>query len=124
MDNIILWGGLVLVITLLTYLNQKQRYSSSVRFAYRELRELVQDINAGQSSDADLSRWEGALAELEKHPGEFNKLEAELRLRGTFASYLERHYPQDNRLPALQEVAAYRKDSVWGIRIGDYSSKK
>ncbi|MFE4711342.1 hypothetical protein ACFRAM_10760 [Paenibacillus sp. NPDC056722] len=124
MDNIILWGGLVLVIALLTYLNQKQRYSSSVKFAYRELRELAQKIGDGQSSNADLSRWEEALAELEKHPNEFNKLENELGLRSTFASYLERHYPQDTRLPALQEAAAHRKDSVWGIRIGDYNSKK
>jgi hypothetical protein len=124
MDNIILWGGLVLLVALLTYLNQKQVYSSKVKRAYRELRGLAEKAGSDQSSPDDLGRWESALTELEKHPNEFNKLDYELGLRGTFAAYLERHYPQDGRLPALQEAAAHRKDNVWGIKIGDYSSKK
>ncbi|MNO19841.1 hypothetical protein D3C76_95790 [compost metagenome] len=124
MDNIILWVGLALVVALLTFLNQKQVYSFGVKQAYRELRELTDKLRSGQSEDADLDRWEKALAEMNKHPNEFNKLEAEIGLRRAFVAYLEQHYPQDPRLPELQEAAAYQKDSVWGIKIGDYGSKK
>ncbi|OKP69565.1 hypothetical protein A3842_26055 [Paenibacillus sp. P3E] len=124
MDNIVLWSGLALVVALLTFLNQKQVYSSKVKRAYGELRELTVKIRSGQSENADVSRWESALAEMGKHPNEFNKLEAEIGFRRAFVTYLEQHYPQDPRLPELREAAAFQKDSVWGIKMGDYGSKK
>lgn len=124
MSNFILWGGLVLLIALLTFLNQKQLYSSKVKRAYRGLRELAVKVQAGQSEASELVLWESLLAEMEKHPNEFNKLDFEIGLRQAFAMYLERHYPKDVRLPDLQEAAAHHKDSVWGIKLGDYGSKK
>ncbi|MBW4080180.1 hypothetical protein [Paenibacillus sp. S150] len=124
MDNFILWGGLALLVALLTFLNQKRFYSSRVKQAYRELRELVDRTRCGQSEAADLNRWEGALKEIKRHPNEYNKLEAEIGLRRAFVAYLEQHYPQDPRLPELREAAAYQKDSVWGIKMGDYGSKR
>jgi hypothetical protein len=123
-DTVILWVGLALLVALLTFLNQKQVYSSKVKRAYRELRELTAKVRTGQSEAADLEGWETSLAEMEKHPNEFNKLENEIGLRRAFVQYLERHYPQDARLPDLQEAAAYQKDSVWGIKIGDYGPRK
>ncbi|OMF26339.1 hypothetical protein BK132_19010 [Paenibacillus sp. FSL H8-0259] len=123
-DTVILWIGLALLVALLTFLNQKQVYSSKVKKAYRELRELTAKVRTGQSEAADLEGWETSLAEMEKHPNEFNKLENEIGLRRAFVQYLERHYPQDARLPDLQEAAAYQKDSVWGIKIGDYGPRK
>lgn len=124
MDTVILWVGLALLVALLTFLNQKQVYSSKIKKAYRELRELTTKVRTGQSEAADLEGWETSLAEMEKHPNEFNKLENEIGLRRAFVQYLERHYPQDARLPDLQEAAAYQKDSVWGIKIGDYGPRK
>ncbi|KUP23840.1 hypothetical protein [Paenibacillus sp. DMB5] len=124
MNTFILWGGLALLVALLTFLNQKQVYSSKVKRAYRELRELTERVRDGRSEAADLESWESLLAEMEKHPNEFNKLDYEIGLRRGFVLYLERHYPQDVRLPALQEAAAHQKDSVWGIKFGDYGSKK
>jgi hypothetical protein len=81
-------------------------------------------VRDGRSEAADLESWESLLAEMEKHPNEFNKLDYEIGLRRGFVQYLERHYPQDVRLPALQEAAGHRKDSVWGMKFGDYGSKK
>ncbi|WP_379161096.1 hypothetical protein [Paenibacillus sp. sgz5001063] len=124
MDNIVLWSGLALMVALLTFLNQKQVYSSKVKRAYGELRGLTVKIRNEQSEDADLERWESALAEMNKHPNEFNKLEAEIGFRRAYVAYLEQHYPQDPRLPGLREAAAFQKDSVWGIKMGDYGSKK
>lgn len=124
MNNYIVWIVLLWVLALLTYLNHKQRYSSKVKAAYAELRELTEREGSGQSTVHDLIRWEQSLTELEKHPNEFNKLDYELNLRSAFAEYLERHYPGDRRLPALKEAAAYRKDNVWGIKFGDNRSKK
>ncbi|KWX88169.1 hypothetical protein AMQ83_08480 [Paenibacillus riograndensis] len=124
MDNVMLWVGLALVVALLTFLNQKQVYSPGVKRAYRELQELTGKVRSGQSGDADADRWEKALTVMNKHPNEFNKLEAEIGIRRAFVTYLEQHYPQDPRLPELRETASYQKDSVWGIKIGDYGSKK
>ncbi|QUL53652.1 hypothetical protein KDC22_25305 [Paenibacillus tritici] len=124
MSTVIMWAGLALLVALLTFLNQKQVYSSRVKKAYRELRELTVKVRAEQSEAADLERWESSLAEMEKHPNEFNKLEQEIGLRRAFVQYLERHHPQDSRLPGLQEAAAYQKDSVWGIKMGDYGPRK
>lgn len=124
MNTFILWGGLALLVALLTFLNQKQVYSSKVKRAYRELRELTERVRDGRSEAADLESWESSLAEMEKHPNEFNKLDYEIGLRRGFVMYLERHYPQDGRLPDLQEAAAHQKDSVWGIKFGDYGPKK
>jgi hypothetical protein len=124
MNTFILWGGLVLLVALLTFLNQKQIYSSKVKRAYRELRELTDKVRGGASESTDLERWASNLAEMEKHPNEFNKLDAEIGLRRGFVMYLERHYPQDVRLPDLQEAAAHQKDSVWGLKFGDYGPKK
>ncbi|AIQ60298.1 hypothetical protein [Paenibacillus borealis] len=124
MNTVILWVGLALLVALLTFLNQKQVYSSKVKKAYRELRELAAKVRAEQSEAADLAGWETSLAEMEKHPNEFNKLDNEIGLRRAFVQYLERHYPRDARLPDLQEAAAYQKDSVWGIKMGDYGPKK
>jgi hypothetical protein len=123
-NTVILWVGLAFIVALLTFLNQKQVYSAKVKKAYRELRELAVKVRAEQSEAADLVGWEASLAEMEKHPNEFNKLENEIGLRRAFVQYLERHYPQDARLPDLQEAAAYQKDSVWGIKMGDYGPKK
>ncbi|WP_410514424.1 hypothetical protein PaeBR_08545 [Paenibacillus sp. BR2-3] len=124
MDTMILWIGLAVVVIALTFLNQKQLYSSKVKRAYRELRILSKKVRNGQSAPEDLSMWEVSLAEMEKHPNEYNKLEYEIGLRRAFVMYLERHYPQDVRVPNLQEAAAYQKDSVWGIKMGDYGPKK
>ncbi|MCL6602490.1 MAG: hypothetical protein K6T94_06385 [Paenibacillus sp.] len=120
----ILWIGLAVIVIALTFLNQKQLYSSKVKVAYRELRVLSEKARNGESSLEDLPKWESNLAEMEKHPNEYNKLEFELGLRRAFVMYLERHYPQDQRLPDLQEAAAYHKDTVWGIKMGDYGPKK
>ncbi|WP_342547234.1 hypothetical protein NST69_22945 [Paenibacillus sp. FSL P2-0089] len=119
MNTVIMWVGLALLVALLTFMNQKQVYSSKVKRAYRELRMLAEKVRAEQSETGDLESWEASLAEMEKHPNEFNKLDKEIGLRQAFVQYLERHYPQDTRLPELQEAAAYRKDSVWGIKIGN-----
>lgn len=124
MNTFIMWGGLVLLIALLTFLNQKQIYSSKVKRAYRELRGLAEAVRDGRASPADLKRWETALEEMDKHPNEFNKLDSEIGLRGVFVLYLEQYYPHDPRLPGLQEAAGHRKDSVWGMKFGDYGSKK
>jgi predicted XRE-type DNA-binding protein len=124
MDNVILWTGLALLIAFLTFMNQKQLYSSKVKQAYRELRELTEKVRLERSEASDLHRWEIELAEMEKHPNELNKLDAEIGLRQAFVLYLERHYQQDMRLPSLKEAAAYQKDSVWGIKMGDYGPKK
>ncbi|HEY4429872.1 MAG TPA: hypothetical protein VGN87_02420 [Paenibacillus sp.] len=124
MDNVILWTGLALLIAFLTFMNQKQLYSSKVKQAYRELRELTEKVRLERSEASDLHRWEMELAEMEKHPNELNKLDAEIGLRQAFVLYLERHYQQDMRLPSLKEAAAYQKDSVWGIKMGDYGPKK
>ncbi|MNI57697.1 hypothetical protein D3C73_1127750 [compost metagenome] len=124
MNSVIMWGGLALLVALLTFLNQKQIYSSKIKRAYRELRELAEKVRDGRSGPEDLQVWEPALAEMEKHPNEYNKLDYEIGLRRAFVLYLERHYPQDTRLPGLQEAAAHQKDSVWGIKFGDYGSKK
>jgi hypothetical protein len=124
MDNIGLWIGIAVVVIVLTFLNQKQLYSSKVKQAYRELRQLTDNVQSGQSGPQELESWERNLAEMEKHPNEYNKLDYEIGLRRAFAMYLERHYPQDSRLPDLQEAAAHRKDSVWGIKMGDYGPKK
>ena len=120
----ILWIGLAVVVIALTFLNQKQLYSSKVKRAYHELRELTEKVKNGQSTPEELPKWENSLAEMEKHPNEYNKLEFEIGLRRAFVMYLERHYPQDNRLPDLQEAAAFQKDTVWGIKMGDYGPKK
>ncbi|MEK3791889.1 hypothetical protein MKX42_09215 [Paenibacillus sp. FSL R7-0204] len=119
MDTVIMWVGLALLVALLTFLNQKQVYSSKVKQAYRELRMLADKVQSEQSEAADLGGWEASIAEMEKHPNEFNKLDKEIGLREVFVHYLERHYPQDTRLPELQEAAAYRKGNVWGIKIGN-----
>jgi len=124
MDNIILWGGLAVVVIALTFLNQKQMYSSKVKRAYRELRILADKVRNGQSTPQELPLWEAGLAEMEKHPNEYNKLDYEIGLRRAFVLYLEHHFPQDPRLPDLQEAAAYQKDSVWGIKITDYGPRK
>ncbi|CAH1055819.1 hypothetical protein [Paenibacillus pseudetheri] len=124
MDNVILWIGLALLVAFLTFMNQKQLYSSKVKQAYRELRELTEKVRLERSEASDLYRWEVELAEMEKHPNELNKLDAEIGLRQAFVTYLERHSPQDVRLPSLKEAAAHQKDSVWGIKMGDYGSKK
>jgi lactam utilization protein B len=118
MDTVILWTGLALLIALLTFMNQKQLYSSKVKQAYRELRELTEKVRMERSEGRDLDRWESELKEMEKHPSELNKLDAEIGLRRAFVVYLERHYPRDVRLVNLQEAAAYQKDNVWGIKIG------
>lgn len=124
MNTVILWIGLALLVALLTFLNQKQIYSSKVKRAYRELKDLAGKVRAEQSEAGDLKGWETSLAEMEKHPNEFNKLDNEIGLRRAFVQYLERHYPQDARLPELREAAAYQKDSVWGIKMGDYGPRK
>lgn len=124
MDTFIMWGGLVLLVALLTFLNQKQIYSSKVKRAYRELRRLAERVREGRSDPADLESWESAIAEMEKHPNEYSKLDAEIGLRGVFVLYLEQHYPHEPRLPDLQRAAAHRKDSVWGLKFGDYGGKK
>ncbi|WP_405116029.1 hypothetical protein MHH28_14480 [Paenibacillus sp. FSL K6-1217] len=124
MNTVIMWIGLALLVALLTFLNQKQVYSSKVKQAYRELRMLADKVLSGQSESAELGGWEASIAVMEKHPNEFNKLDNEIGLRQAFVQYLERHYPQDKRLPELREAAAYRKDSVWGIKMGDYDPRK
>lgn len=123
MGNVIVWIGLALLIAGLTFMNQKHLYSSTVKQAYRELRGLTDKIRTDRSEPSDLYRWEVELAEMEKHPSELNKLDAEIGLRQAFVLYLERHYPQDARLPSLKEAAGHQKDTVWGIKIGDYGSK-
>ncbi|MNB73641.1 hypothetical protein D3C75_202510 [compost metagenome] len=124
MNTFILWAGLVLLVALLTFLNHKQIYSSKVKRAYRELRGLAESVSEGRSVPEELEKWEQAIEELEKQPNEYNKLDAEIGLRRVFVMYLEQHYPQDRRLPGLQEAAAYVKDSVWGLKLGDYGPKK
>ncbi|WP_379135108.1 hypothetical protein [Paenibacillus sp. sgz500958] len=124
METMILWIGLAVVIIALTFLNQKQLYSSKVKQAYRSLRTLSESVRSDQSTPEQLTEWEAGLTELEKHPNEFNKLDYEISLRSAFVMYLERHYPQDPRLPDLQEAAAHIKDSVWGMKIGDYGPRK
>jgi hypothetical protein len=123
-NTVFVWVILALVVALLTFLSQKQLYSSKVKQAYRMLRELAVKVRADRSEAADLEGWETSLAELEKHPNEFNKLDYEIGLRRAFVQYLERHYPQDVRLPDLKEGAAFQKDSIWGIKTGNYGPGK
>lgn len=54
MDTVIMWVGLALLVALLTFLNQKQVYSSKVKQAYRELRMLADKVQSEQSEAADL----------------------------------------------------------------------
>lgn len=124
MDNVILWTGLALLIALLTYLNQKQLYSPKVKRAYLELRELTEKVRMERSEASDLYRWEAELTELENHPNELNKLDAEIRFHHAFLLYLERHYPSDPRIIGLKQADAYQKDMVLGIKIKDYKSNK
>ena len=56
MDNVILWIGLALLIAFLTFMNQKQLYSSKVKQAYRELRELTEKVRLERSEASDLYR--------------------------------------------------------------------
>lgn len=124
MDTMILWIGLAILVIALTFLNQKQLYSSKVKRSYRELRELSDRVRNNQSTADELPLWEASLTEMENHPNEYNKLDNEIGLRRAFLMYLERHYPQDSRLPDLKEAAAHQKDTVWGIKMGDYGPKK
>lgn len=117
MENVLLWAGLALLIAILTFMNHKRLYSGSVRTTLSELGRLTGRVKSGESAAQDLAAWETALQRLEKHPNEFNKLDMEIGLRSAFTAYLERHFPDDPRLPSLREAAAYRKDSVWGIKI-------
>ncbi|WP_310550292.1 hypothetical protein [Paenibacillus glufosinatiresistens] len=119
MDKWIMWGGLTLVVALLTLLNQKRLYAPGVKRAYAELKTLADRTERGTSEPGDLSRWEAALAEMERHPNEYNKLDLEIGLRSHFCAFLEKHAPGDPRLPELRLVASNRKDSVWGIKLTD-----
>ncbi|AIQ48809.1 hypothetical protein R70723_25050 [Paenibacillus sp. FSL R7-0273] len=124
MNTYLMWGGLVLLVALLTFLNQKQLYSSKVKHASRELRSLAENVREGRSAPVELVKWEQAVTEMEQHPNEYNKLDAEIGLRRVFVIYLEQHYPQDPRLPGLREAAAHLKDTVWGLKLGDYGHKR
>lgn len=103
MNTVIMWVGLALLVALLTFMNQKQVYSSKVKRAYRELRMLAEKVRAEQSETSDLGGWEASISEMEKHPNEFNKLDKEIGLRQAFVQYLERHYPQDTRLQSCRK---------------------
>lgn len=117
MDPILLWILFILIIALLGWLNQKHKYSSKVKTAYRELRDLAERTREGRSEAADLAVWETRMKELEAHPNEFNKLDQEIGLREAFVLFLEKHAPEDERLEKLRESAGFRKDTVWGMKI-------
>lgn len=95
---------------------------SKSKTVYRELRELTEKVRMERSEASDLYRWEAELTELENHPNELNKLDAEIRFHHAFLLYLERHYPSDPRIIGLKQADAYQKDMVLGIKIKDYKS--
>lgn len=117
MEHIGAWILFFLLIVVLGLFNRKFKYSAKLRESYEELTSLADRTRKGRTTKADLARWDAALARLEKHPSEYNKLDQEIRLREAYVQYLEQHYPEDERLPKLREAAGFRKDSVWGIKI-------
>lgn len=123
MDSIIFWMVIILLFVLLILLNNKHILSAPLRDNDKRLRALVDKLESGQSSATDLTEWERGLDYLETRPSEFNKLEMEIRIRAKFASYLERHYPNDPRLPDLQEIASHPKDTIWGMKINMWNKK-
>ncbi|MDU4694799.1 MAG: hypothetical protein E6Y08_03215 [Paenibacillus sp.] len=117
MEHIGAWIIFFLVIVGLGVFNRKFKYSAKLRESYEELTQLADRTRKGRTTKADLARWDAALARLEKHPSEYNKLDQDIRLREAYVHYLERHYPEDERLPVLREAAGFRKDSVWGMKM-------
>lgn len=117
MNAAAMWLVLAVVVIGLTVLSQRQLFSGKIKSAYRELRILADQAKQGISSPADLSEWETQLAALERYPNEWNKLDQEIGLHRSFMLFLDRHYPDDPRLPGLRRAAGYVKDNVWGIKI-------
>ncbi|MNH93468.1 hypothetical protein D3C73_460700 [compost metagenome] len=121
--SISVWIVIIILFVMLILFNNKQLLSATVRHTYKGIYSLADRVETGQSSEEDLPEWERYLAFLEARPNEFNKLELEIGLRAKFASYLERHYPHDPRLPNLQAVAVYRKDTIWGMKMNTWGKK-
>lgn len=124
MNAAVMWLLLAVVVTGLTVLSQRQLFSGKIKSAYRELRMLADQAKQGTSSPADLPGWESQLYILEQYPNEWNKLDQEIGLHQSFMLFLERHYPDDPRLPGLRQAAGYVKDSVWGIKIPGWGKPK
>ncbi|MNP21140.1 hypothetical protein D3C76_1137470 [compost metagenome] len=103
-------------IILLVLFNKKQKKSALIRDAYEELEGLVNRTRRGRSTFNDIKRWERSIQRLEKYPNELNKLDYDIKLRQAFMVYLERHYPEDERLQQLQETAGYQKDILWSMK--------
>ncbi|MOA25588.1 hypothetical protein D3C78_1463230 [compost metagenome] len=103
-------------ILLLVLFNKKQKKSALIRDAYEELEGLASRTRRGRSTFNDMKRWERSLQRLEKYPKELNKLDDELKLRKAFVVYLERHYPEDERLEQLRETDRYQKDNRWNMK--------
>jgi hypothetical protein len=113
-------GWLIVVVAalvILMVLRTKQQTSSPSGKAGAELKRLSEAFHNQADSPEDLAAWEQALAVMERHPSDYNKLNEEIRFVQAFAGYLERHHPEDARLETLRQYAHYRKDSIWGIPI-------
>ncbi|RUT35746.1 hypothetical protein EJP77_01635 [Paenibacillus zeisoli] len=123
MEPYIFWMIIILLFVLLILFNNKHILSAPLRDINKRLRALADKVDSGQSSGTDITEWERCLAFLETRPSEFNKLEMEIRIRAKFATYLERHYPNDPRLPYLQEIASHPKDTIWGMKINMWDKK-
>jgi hypothetical protein len=116
MQNVML---IVVVAALVAWMifRSKWKSSSPSGQAGEKLRRLSEAYNSKGGSPEDLAAWEQALAVMEQHPSDYNKLNGDIHFIGAFTGYLEKHYPEDERLEALRQHAHYRKDSIWGIPI-------
>lgn len=117
MDHVWLWVLFFGMIVVLGMFNRKFKYSTRLRDTCEDLSNLAERTRRGRTTKQDLKRWDAAIQQLQKHPSEFNKLDQEIGLKQAYVHYLEQHYPEDERLPKLREEAAFRKDTIWGIKM-------
>lgn len=116
MQNVMLIVIVAALIALMLF-RSKWKSSSPAGQAGAELRRLTEAYNSNGGSAVDLAAWEQALAVMEQHPSDYNKLNGDIQFVLAFTGYLEKHFPEDERLEGLRQHAHYRKDSIWGIPI-------
>jgi hypothetical protein len=112
------WLGLAVLLAVTVVLRLKWKSGGALGTASAQLRRLCAEFGRGADSPGDLTAWERALAAMEKHPNDYNKLNQELHIVRTFTAYLERHYPDDPRLESLRQIAGHRK-TIWGFAVKD-----
>jgi hypothetical protein len=114
----VVWLGLAVAMAVIVMLRLKWKSGGALGTASAELRRLCAEFVRGADSPGDLIAWERAMAAMEKHPSDYNKLDQELHFVRAFTAYLERHYPEDSRLESLRKIAGHRK-TLWGFTPKD-----